>query len=179
MSQLSLVTTWLMLVRILFGLALHRLPHTAAYFIWCSAVCCIFGCFAWCVLCPSLLLVSGHEARQVHRAEFVVEVSHEAEEEGETLATCKVLYSMLRPSFSMSCRMLHTCNILFTCTMLCMRSVIYTQHGMHYIAWYAAWYIAWHIQHTGYRLWNMQFTEYRLHFSHHSTRRHKVEQMPG
>ena len=96
--------------------------------------------------------MSGHEAREVHRAEFVVEVSHEAEEEGETLATCKVLYSMLRPSFSMSCtcRMLRTCNILFTCAMLHVRSVVYTQHGMHYIAWYAVCYIM-YIQHTGYR----------------------------
>ena len=95
MSQLSLVTTWLMLVRLLFGLVLHRLPHTVACSIWRSAVCCVFGCFAWCVLCPSLPLVLGYEAREVHAAEFVVEVSHEAEEEGETLETCKILCSML------------------------------------------------------------------------------------
>ena len=60
------------------------------------AQCSVLRLWLLCVMCfvPVTAVsspVSGHEARQVHRAEFVVEVSQEAEEEGETLATCKVL----------------------------------------------------------------------------------------
>ena len=35
--------------------------------------------------------MSGHEARKMHRADFDVEISQEAEKEGEILATCEIL----------------------------------------------------------------------------------------
>ena len=50
----------------------------------------------WVVFwCSALLRVSGHEAHEVHRADCDVEISQKAEKEGETLATCNILRSIL------------------------------------------------------------------------------------